>query len=881
MRSLDVPVIARALAVMATAVIAMGGVFVGSTAVQAAGLAGSGDTGPTIYVSPRGDDNNPGTYARPLRSLARAQAIVRTQNQNMIADISVYLEGGTYRLSRPLVMGPQDSGTNGFDVVWTSVPGEIAVISGADAVTGWSLKDPSKHIWAARVPAGLRTRQLYVNGVRASLASGTPPVLLTRTSTGYRASSTAMSGWRNPSEIDFVYTGQLGLMDEPICPVASITGTVITMAQPCWNNSNLRVQDLVGYGTLGRPTYIENAYELLDEPGQFYLDSKAHMLYYIPRPGEDMATADVEAPALQSLVEGAGSARSPIHNIAFSNLQFSYATWLQPDSRQGFSEVQSGYSLTGPHGYSTEGLCQYAPHGTCPYGAWTKEPGNVQFSYDKNLSFLDDRFAHLGAAGLNLDDGTQEATVQGSVFTDISGNGIEVGNVDMPLATGASRTSNIVVSDNHLYGLPAEYEGGVAVLVGYAANTTISYNQIDHVPYSGISVGWGGWPDKIFRPPVANFSQNNMISHNLIFDFMQDLGDGGAIYTQGITGTALANGEKVTSNVIHGQMSWGRALQTDNGATYVTLSRNVLYDNTWDWGSDHVDYNRTDRSYDPLVVTKNYWQQNEGNSVAKNVTVLNNQLISGVSQAPASIVDDAGIQPAFRSILGWQPALRSAPSSPGRVSALYAFNRTAYVTWRPPTVVGSGRLTSYTITACEAVGGIVESLCAADKASRVTVPAAKFRRLGYAVFRELAPRQSYSFTVVASNAVGSGVQSPPSSVYSLNGKKPGLPGKPLWVYAEAGRDAVGLTVQLPLEKGCSALFGHSCHQALLSYEVTSSSGQTYHFSGLRRIVSGGAGREVFVIAGLSGGRSYTFSVREVNPSGIGPQLRTAPVIPLV
>ena len=30
------------------------------------------------------------------------------------------------------------------------------------------------------------------------------------------------------------------------------------------------------------PTYVENAYELLDKLGQFYLDETAHVLYYIP-----------------------------------------------------------------------------------------------------------------------------------------------------------------------------------------------------------------------------------------------------------------------------------------------------------------------------------------------------------------------------------------------------------------------------------------------------------------------------------------------------------------------------------------------------------------------------------------------------------------------
>src|SRR5581483_9227578 len=110
-------------------------------------------------------------------------------------------------------------------------------------------------------------------------------------------------------------------------------------------------------------------------PGQFYLDRPAHRLYYIPRTGEDMTTADVEAPHLQTLIQGNGRAKAPIHDISFSGIQFAYATWLRPSENQGFSEVQSGLTITGPHGYAREGLCHYDSHGTCPYGAWTKEPG--------------------------------------------------------------------------------------------------------------------------------------------------------------------------------------------------------------------------------------------------------------------------------------------------------------------------------------------------------------------------------------------------------------------------------------------------------------------------------------------------------------------------
>src|SRR5262245_9947208 len=67
----------------------------------------------SFFVSPNGDDRSPGTEDRPVRTLARAQQLVRRVNQDMRGDVVVDLAGGTYHLSQPLTFGPADSGTNG------------------------------------------------------------------------------------------------------------------------------------------------------------------------------------------------------------------------------------------------------------------------------------------------------------------------------------------------------------------------------------------------------------------------------------------------------------------------------------------------------------------------------------------------------------------------------------------------------------------------------------------------------------------------------------------------------------------------------------------------------------------------------------------------
>lgn len=243
-----------------------------------------------IHVSPHGNDSNPGTLTRPLRTLQKARDLARTRNRRMTADLRIYLEPGTYRLTEPFVLDTRDSGSGGHSIIYQSAhSGDLAVISGGVPLTGWKLVDRARNLWSAPAPGGLKNaRQIYIDGVRAGRTRGRLPVSVTPSDTGYKASSDAMARWRNPADLEFVYTGGnsiwserevgLGGWTEPRCPVAAINGDSITMAQPCWDNSTKRIllgpgqrtANLVGPASVGnRPAYVENAYELLGTPGSF------------------------------------------------------------------------------------------------------------------------------------------------------------------------------------------------------------------------------------------------------------------------------------------------------------------------------------------------------------------------------------------------------------------------------------------------------------------------------------------------------------------------------------------------------------------------------------------------------------------------------------
>src|SRR5262249_19859769 len=157
-----------------------------------------------------------------------------------------------------------------------------------------------------------------------------------------------------------------------------------------------------------------------------------------PRSGENMATAHVEAPVLEKLGDGNGSATNPIQHIVLNGIQFSYATWLGPEfhgqgSTDGFSAIQATYPVTGPDRAARQALCDVARasvRGACRYAAWSQTPANVSLSFDQNIQFTNDASVRLGGAGLGLNNGSQNDLVKGNVFTDISGNGIPLGNVN-------------------------------------------------------------------------------------------------------------------------------------------------------------------------------------------------------------------------------------------------------------------------------------------------------------------------------------------------------------------------------------------------------------------------------------------------------------------
>jgi hypothetical protein len=296
-----------ALLTVLAAVLCAFGLIPGASQARAA-------TQTVLYTSPTGS-GSACTITAPC-SLTGVRTQVEALAPDMTSNITVYLLGGTYRLASTFQLGVSDSGENGYSVAYEAYPGQRPVISGAVQVTGWSLYDSSLGIYRASVPAGTESSQLFVNGVRAVRArSASDPSGFTLSGSSFVTSDSSYLSYTNVSDIQIVDDND---WKEMRCPLTSITetssgGSSLNVNPTCFAENNTDVPN-VGFPFNGNGlpvfdaiSWIENAYQLLTEPGQFYLDSGAGYVYYIPLPGQNMATADVEMPVLQDVVDLSGT----------------------------------------------------------------------------------------------------------------------------------------------------------------------------------------------------------------------------------------------------------------------------------------------------------------------------------------------------------------------------------------------------------------------------------------------------------------------------------------------------------------------------------------------------------------------------------------------
>jgi hypothetical protein len=500
-----------------------------------------------IYVAVSGDDTHPGTAAQPKATVAAAMRQAREwrrlKSPGIKNGIHIILKGGTYTLYEPVFIRPEDAGTADSPTFIEAAPGERPILSGGIQIGQWRTSNINPNIWVANVPTVandlLHFRQLWVNGTKAVRAKDTNGDSMRRILSWNHKAGTC---WIPSSHISHLtQAAGLEMFIHQWWAIASLRvksmevhgdSTLLTFHQP---ESKIQSEHPWPAPWISKESgnsafWLTNDLSLLDEPGEWYLDTKAQQLYYWPRQGENLATATVMAPVLESLVLMQGTIDRPLSHIYFKGISFQHTSFLRP-SKMGHVPLQAGmylldaYKLEVPGTPDKKGLENQAWIG--------RPPAAVEVSYAKHTGFTACRFEHLASGGLDYETGNSYDTITGNLFKDIGGTAIQLGTFSdeatethLPYLPADKRTicHDIYITNNLITNVTNEDWGTLGISAGYVKAVTIAHNEINEVSYTGISVGWG-WTKTI------NVMSNNRIIGNKIHHYARHMYDVAGIYT--------------------------------------------------------------------------------------------------------------------------------------------------------------------------------------------------------------------------------------------------------------------------------------------------------------------------------------------------------------
>jgi len=549
--------------------------LVSTISVKAEGLqeriaGGSTADAKVFYISTAGDDSWSGTLPEansshsdgPLASLQGARNAVRRLKAHgpLTTPITVYVRQGRYQVTAPVIFGPEDSGTEKFPIAYAAYPGEAPVISGGQAITGWrkSKRGGNPNLFEAKIPAATGGEwyfhQLFVNGQRRQRArtpnKGFFYVDGDLTEDKYAQfryhDGNILPSWADGKGVEAIILQSWTVMRDLITAVDNNTRTVTLSDREVGQGGQN------GWGREKNARYwVENAFEALDSPGEWYLDRGTRVLYYWPMPGEDLNRAQVVAPTTEELVRFEGGVWGdeapgqsgwplyPVHDIHLVGLTFEHADWSMP--LQGYTDKQGSFDV----------------------GAAVEAVGADSITIEKST------FQELGGYAVEFGKGCHANRIIRNEMRDLGAGGVKIGEPKVPNSLFETSSDNLV-SDNRIHDIGNVYPGTVAIWVGQSGSNTIAHNEIYNTYQTGIAVGWT-WD---FLPTAAT---DNIVEFNNIHDIGRGmLGDMGCIYTVGVIGGVIRNNLCHDVSRFEGTYGgWG--IYPDQGSVGLLIENNVVY----------------------------------------------------------------------------------------------------------------------------------------------------------------------------------------------------------------------------------------------------------------------------------------------------------------
>ena len=487
-----------------------------------------------LFVALNGNDQWSGLFSEPnetgsdgpFATLQKARDAVRSMNRDRIGSITVQVRSGTHFLGESLIFEPGDSGTADCPIIYAAFPGERPVLSGGRKIEGeWQpYRDGIKQCSVPWAKDGKGFSQLFVGGERQVLArypnrdEDNPSVtgegyinIVGRTNEerekrrieqknllrtprnvplGFQFNTNTFTAkrWKNPQEavvhiFHASYWGNLQWKVDEIDWERNILwfgegGFQIWLGVRIADNSRF---------------FVENIFEELDVPHEWYLDRSEGTLYFMPPPGMEMDGAEIIAPVVKDLVVFRGSQNNPVHHISLQGLTFAHTASVFMERYEAVSRGDWNIHRGGTVFLEGTEFCSVEE---CLFDA---VGGNAIFlnNYNRWNRIQSNRFSHAGESAICL-VGSEHLT-HGSIAAFPADNSV----------------SNNLIHDCGNFGKQV-----AGVFCAIAQRTRISHNHIYNMPRAGICFndGWGG---------------GHILEYNHVHDTIRETGDHGPFNSWG------------------------------------------------------------------------------------------------------------------------------------------------------------------------------------------------------------------------------------------------------------------------------------------------------------------------------------------------------------
>ena len=262
---------------------------------------------------------------------------------------------------------------------------------------------------------------------------------------------------------------------------------------------------------LGNRYFVENVFEALDTPGEWFLDRSAGKLYYWPKDA-DFAKKGVFAPALDRLIEFRGDIGGEdggkVNSLDQSPTEAGEHRFVEHITFRGFTLKHTSYKL--------EMQSPYSP-----------DDGAIWMQRARHCAVEDCRFAGVGGHAVCMSLSSSDNRLIGNRITHTGQGGVLlVGE------TTETQPKNNLIAGNTITGCGKIWKHVAGIYVTTGSGNRIAHNTITDMPRYGISL-------KSYSK--ANVSHNNIVEYNRIERTNLETNDTGAIETLGRDGEDSGN----------------------------------------------------------------------------------------------------------------------------------------------------------------------------------------------------------------------------------------------------------------------------------------------------------------------------------------------------